>query len=499
MTVLYGSTVADATLTNACDMASTSGGVEGGTFTTFAATALTFGEIFSQGGASTPIASIPATPTGHGWVYLPGAGTFATGNWGAVVTVGAGGWGGSSANTDITIRFFKYSGGSYTLIGTINKGITGTAKTTYTFTNTSMSSVAFGASDLLYVDLWWHDSNTNIGGDDPHIYTSTSATQGVANDMQVTTSTFTTTSTRTITSTAALLQTGTRTITSTAALLQTNTRTITSTAALLQTQTRTITSTASLDTGASTSTRTIPSTAALLQTSTRTVTSTAALLQTKTRTITSSAALLQIGTRTVPSTAALLQPGTRTITSTAALLQTNARAISSTAALLQTNKRTIPSSVSLGASRVIPSTAALLQTLSRTIFSSASLASAIVVTPTVNAQLIYLQAAQLITASGNSGPLTVGYLGEISLDINITSSQGTSPTIQFYIERLGTDGVYYPIYDSTSISTAPMVKSASTGAGLGSAASFAGTIRVRWVTGGSSSPGWIYSLSLVGK
>jgi hypothetical protein len=140
----------------------------------------------------------------------------------------------------------------------------------------------------------------------------------------------------------------------------------------------------------------------------------------------------------------------------------------------------------------------LLQRQSRTIFSSASLASAAPVA-VVNAQLIYVQQSQLITASGNSGPLTVGYLGEISLDINITSKQGTSPTIQFYIERLGTDGVYYPIYDSTSISTAPMVKSASTGAGLGSAASFAGTVRVRWVIGGSSSPGWIYSLSLVGK
>jgi hypothetical protein len=291
-----------------------------------------------------------------------------------------------------------------------------------------------------------------------------------------------------------------RVIPSTAALLQTNTRTITSTTALLQTSTRTITSTASLDTGASTSSRTIPSTVALLQTSNRTVPSTAALLQANTRTIPSTVALLQPGTRNIPSTAALLQPGTRNIPSTVALLQTSTRAIPSTSALLQTNKRTIPSSVSLGSSRVIPSSVALLQRQSRTIFSSASLASAApVVTPTVNAQLIYVQQSQLITASGNSGPLTVGYLGEISLDINITGKQGTSPTIQFYIDRLGTDGVYYPIYDSTSISAAPMVKSASTGAGLGSAASFAGTIRVRWVIGGPSSPGWTYSLSLVGK
>jgi Predicted solute binding protein len=305
---------------------------------------------------------------------------------------------------------------------------------------------------------------------------------------------------RVIPSTAALLQVGTRTVTSTAALLQTSTRTITSTAALLQTNTRTITSTAALDTGATTSSRTIPSTAALLQTSTRTITSTAALLQTNARTIPSTSALLQIGTRTIPSTAALLQTNTRPITSTAALLQRNTRTISSSTALLQTNSRTIPSSVSLGSSRVIPSTAALLQRSSRTIFSSAALDSAApAATPTVYAQLLYLQTSQLITASGNSGPLTVGNLGEISLDINITSNQGTSPTIQFYIERLGSDGVYYPIYDSTSISVAPTVKCVSTGAGLGSAASFAGTIRVRWVIGGSAGPGWIYSLSLVGK
>lgn len=286
---------------------------------------------------------------------------------------------------------------------------------------------------------------------------------------------------RVIPSTAALLQTSTRTITSTAALLQTNTRTITSTAALLQTQIRTI-----------------PSTAALLQTSTRTITSTAALLQTNTRTIVSTAALLQTNTRTIPSSSALLQTNTRTITSTAAILQTGTRPIVSTAALLQTRTRTIISSASLGASRVIASTAALLQTQTRTIFSSASLASA-TLPPVVYAQKLYLQTSQLITASGNSGPLTVGYLSELALDINITSNQGTAPTIQFFIDRLGADGVYYPIWDSTSISVAPTTKCVSTGAGLGSASSFAGTIQVRWAIGGSSSPGWIYSLSLVGK
>src|ERR1041385_7971296 len=99
---LYGSSIADATLTNACDMATTTGGTETSKTTTMSGSgSQVYAEIFSQGGSVTGVTSIPATPTGHGWAYSPGAGTFANGNWSASVTLSAPAWGGNSSNTDI--------------------------------------------------------------------------------------------------------------------------------------------------------------------------------------------------------------------------------------------------------------------------------------------------------------------------------------------------------------------------------------------------------------
>jgi hypothetical protein len=118
----------------------------------------------------------------------------------------------------------------------------------------------------------------------------------------------------------------------------------------------------------------------------------------------------------------------------------------------------------------------------------------------MSAQTIWTQASQLITSTtGNSGPLTVGNYAEIAVDINITGKQGTSPTIQFFIDRLGVDGIYYPLWQSSTQSTSPAQVSTSIGSGLSISQSFGGTVQFRWSIGGSSSPGWTYSVSLIGK
>src|SRR2546421_5554149 len=184
--VLYGSNVADATLTTACDMASTTGGVEASLVTTNNAVAGTFMEVTSKGLSSVPCrASIPA-PTGNGWIFYPGAGTFAADNWAPIITMAC-----SIASAGAsTWRAYLYSGGIYTAIGTINFTPSSSAKTTYTLTATSMPAVTTGASDGIYFDLWYQD-NSGVAGDTATIYESTSATTGVANDMQVTTSVFT--------------------------------------------------------------------------------------------------------------------------------------------------------------------------------------------------------------------------------------------------------------------------------------------------------------------
>ncbi len=184
--VLYGSSVADATLTNACDMAlNTTGGTETSKTTTSSGSG-NYAEVLSHGGSVSDNASLPA-PTGHGWVYSPGAGSFANATWSASIAFGDAAY----ANSTLVVRFYKYSGGSYTSIGSIvGPSLTSNSRTVYSFTATTMPATTFIAGDLLYVDLFLNDT-TGAGGDNPVIYVSTSATTGVANDMQITTSTFT--------------------------------------------------------------------------------------------------------------------------------------------------------------------------------------------------------------------------------------------------------------------------------------------------------------------
>mgnify|MGYP001599046026 CR=1 FL=1 len=184
MTTLYGTNTANGTLTNACNFVATTGAAETSKTTTTSG-ANSWAEVLSQGGAFTDVSAI-GSPSGKGWVYSPGSGTFATGNWSASITLSS-----ASRGVSAEVRFYKYSGGTYTAIGNITATITTTAKTTYSFAATSMSATTLGSSDLLYVDLWWFDNNSNASGDNPVVYVANSSTQGVANDMQITTSTFT--------------------------------------------------------------------------------------------------------------------------------------------------------------------------------------------------------------------------------------------------------------------------------------------------------------------
>jgi hypothetical protein len=182
---LYGSDVTNGTLATACTMAPTTGGTETSIGTNCTVTGTTWLEIRSHGSAAATGFTAIQAPSGKGWGFAPGAGTFALGNWSASITLSCTGIG----TVDLTVRFYKLSGGSYTSIGTINKTGIVTAKTTYAFAATSMPATTFGAADLLYIDLWFHDTG-NVINDFPIIYLTTSATVGVAGDMQITTSSF---------------------------------------------------------------------------------------------------------------------------------------------------------------------------------------------------------------------------------------------------------------------------------------------------------------------
>ena len=185
--ILYGSNVANATLTTAGQASNTTGGTETSATSNISG-ANNYGEVNSSGTANASVTAIPTTPTGRGWVYKPGAGTFATSNWSAVAAIA------STVHDTVvlTMRFFKYSSGTYTSIGTISTAsfVLPSARSAQTFTAASLSTVTFSSSDLLYWDIWLYDS-TGAGGDYPQLYLSNSGTAGVANDVQITTSSFT--------------------------------------------------------------------------------------------------------------------------------------------------------------------------------------------------------------------------------------------------------------------------------------------------------------------
>jgi Concanavalin A-like lectin/glucanases superfamily len=180
--VLYGSNAANATLTTACNMATTTGGTETSVTSTASGTN-DYQEIYSQGGSPASVSSIPSTPTGHGWLFKPGAVTFVAGNWSASITLACS----SGTGATVTLRVFKYSGGSYTSIGSLSSiTISGHPKTTYSVAATSLGSFSLLASDYVYIDLWWYDSG-GANSNNPVVYVSTTSSNGVASDMQITT------------------------------------------------------------------------------------------------------------------------------------------------------------------------------------------------------------------------------------------------------------------------------------------------------------------------
>lgn len=116
-------------------------------------------------------------------------------------------------------------------------------------------------------------------------------------------------------------------------------------------------------------------------------------------------------------------------------------------------------------------------------------------------------AAQAITNTGTS--FTTTGFQSISLDINLTAfTGGTAPTITFFLERQGNDGVWYRVWQSASQNAAaklPVTIGASTptvaaGANVaqGVTAGLTATARFGWSTTGTPDS-VTFSASIVGR
>jgi hypothetical protein len=148
-------------------------------------------EVLSKGGSGTTNASIPS-PTGNGYLLdstLFEGNYFPAGNWSAVLKMNdTGGF----ASIDMIVRFYKRSsGGTYTSIGstTLTAQSMSSTTTTYTLPNASLGQVAFTTGDKLYVDCFLHPqaSDGHWTGDPIVNFSSSSSTAGIANQFQINT------------------------------------------------------------------------------------------------------------------------------------------------------------------------------------------------------------------------------------------------------------------------------------------------------------------------
>ncbi len=106
-------------------------------------------------------------------------------------------------------------------------------------------------------------------------------------------------------------------------------------------------------------------------------------------------------------------------------------------------------------------------------------------------------ASQAYTASGNSGQVQTGPLYTLAVDVNVTAASGTSPTLALFVDRLGADGNWYPIWSPTALTAAGQL-STSIGPGCAVAEVPTNNIRLRWVLGGTS-PSFTFSASIIGR
>lgn len=120
------------------------------------------------------------------------------------------------------------------------------------------------------------------------------------------------------------------------------------------------------------------------------------------------------------------------------------------------------------------------------------------VTLDLEAETLLLLASAARTTSGTSPGFDTSRKSRVALDVSVTAISGTlSPALRVFVDRQGADGLWYPIYTSSSITTASTV-STSIGQGMTVGQSLGAMCRFRWEITGAS-PSVTFSASAVGK
>lgn len=122
------------------------------------------------------------------------------------------------------------------------------------------------------------------------------------------------------------------------------------------------------------------------------------------------------------------------------------------------------------------------------------------VVPQATTVITYVSAAQVPASAGVS--FSTATMTGLAVDITLTSfAGGTTPAVTFFVDRLGSDGVWYRLWTSAALNS-PGVTSVNIGVGLtgaGTAAAvLSGTARFGWSTSGSPTS-VTFSASVIGR
>jgi hypothetical protein len=100
-------------------------------------------------------------------------------------------------------------------------------------------------------------------------------------------------------------------------------------------------------------------------------------------------------------------------------------------------------------------------------------------------QNVYSSASSAHTTSSDIGDVDVSKCRRIAVDINITAVSGSTPTIQFFVDRKDVNGIYYNVWSSSVVNAVGQV-STTIGA-FGTINQALGAIaRLRWTITGST-------------
>jgi hypothetical protein len=102
-----------------------------------------------------------------------------------------------------------------------------------------------------------------------------------------------------------------------------------------------------------------------------------------------------------------------------------------------------------------------------------------------------------VTASGDVGDLDVSKCAQIAVDINISAISGTTPTIQFFVDRKDANGLYFNLWQSNVVSATGQA-SASIGPFMTMAQSLGSTVKLRYTITGTT-PSATFSVSVLGR